>query len=352
MAEGKSITPVTILTGYLGAGKTTLLNRILNAEHGLKVAVLVNDFGAVNIDSRLIVGLEGEKISLSNGCICCTIRGDLVNAIDSLLKSGDNPEYIIIEASGVSDPSQIVLTINRSNLRSKVQIDSIVAVVDAEQFREIKGKPQRLLVDQIRVADLIILNKIDLVDALTLKKAHEWVNSQINRARILEAIECNVPLEAVLGIGTYNPQTAFGITGHGVHVHDMTEMPDHDHDDHSLVFGTWNWSSDAPLMIAEIRRALDELPQDIFRVKGILYLREIPQKQVVLQMVGKRVSLTEGEAWDDEKPYSQIILIGEHETMDTDALAATFERSLAPAVPQSEFQQMVDGVLKWLRLRA
>jgi G3E family GTPase len=345
-------TPLTILTGYLGAGKTTLLNRILNANHGLRIAVLVNDFGAVNIDSKLITDFKSEKISLSNGCICCTIQDDLVATIDDLLKGGANPQYIIVEASGVSDPSQIVLTMNRSNLRSRIHIDSIVAVVDAEQFRDIKGKAERLLVDQIRVADLIILNKIDLVDALTLKNAYDWVNKQMNKARILEAVECNIPLEAFLGIGTYNPQTAFGITGHGVHVHGMNENPDHDHSDHSLVFGTWNWHSDEPLLIAEIRRALDELPKDIFRVKGILYLREIPDKQVVLQMVGKRVSLTEGDAWGSEKPYSEVVLIGEHENMDTAALTAAFERSLAPHVPQTELKQMVNGVLKWLRLKA
>src|SRR5688572_19146180 len=100
-------TPVTILTGFLGAGKTTLLNHILNGNHGLRVAVLVNDFGAVNIDARLVVGVEGETVSLSNGCICCTIRGDLLNCVDNLLKRPDTPEYILIEASGVSDPAQI-----------------------------------------------------------------------------------------------------------------------------------------------------------------------------------------------------------------------------------------------------
>jgi G3E family GTPase len=350
MAESKKYTPLTILTGYLGAGKTTLLNRILNANHGLKVAVLVNDFGAINIDSKLITNVNTDKISLSNGCICCTISDDLVATVHKLLDT-TNPEYIIIEASGVSDPSQIVLTINRSNLRSRVQIDSIVAVVDAEQFRDIQGKAERLLVDQIRVADLVILNKIDLVNAPTLKKAHDWVNKNINRARILEAVECNVPLDAVLGIGTYNPQTAFGITGHGVHVHDMTEMSSHEHHDHSLVFGTWSWQSFEPLMIEQLRHALDELPKSIFRVKGTLYLRETPDKQVILQMVGKRVSLTEGEAWGKQKPYSEIILIGEHENLNTMALSAAFDLSIAPQEQKTELEGMVNGVLKWLRLK-
>src|SRR5690606_24378416 len=119
--------PLAILTGYLGAGKTTLLNRVLNADHNMRIAILVTDFGSVNIDTRLIVGVEGDKITLSNGCICCTIQGDLIESIARLINDENPPDYLIIESSGVSDPSQVVLKLNRSILRNRVRIDSIIA---------------------------------------------------------------------------------------------------------------------------------------------------------------------------------------------------------------------------------
>src|SRR5688572_15521261 len=113
--ECMTVTPLTIITGFLGAGKTTLLNRILSADHGLKIAVLVNDFGTVNIDAAMIVNVEGETYSLSNGCICCTIREDLVKAVREVLNRADPPEYIVIETSGVSDPLEVALTLRPIN---------------------------------------------------------------------------------------------------------------------------------------------------------------------------------------------------------------------------------------------
>ncbi|NJO00189.1 MAG: GTP-binding protein [Anaerolineales bacterium] len=131
----QQVIPLTIIGGFLGAGKTTLLNHILHSDHGLRVAVLVNDFGAINIDTQLIVGVEGETISLSNGCICCSIRDDLMEATLQLLERPDPPEYIIVETSGVSNPGAVKLTFMfSSELISRVRVDSIVTVIDAEQF--------------------------------------------------------------------------------------------------------------------------------------------------------------------------------------------------------------------------
>lgn len=347
-----SVTPVTILTGYLGAGKTTLLNRILHAEHGLRVAVLVNDFGAVNIDSKLIVGVEEEAISLANGCICCTIRGDLVQAMTDLLNRENPPEYILIEASGVSDPAQVVLTFNRSGLRTRVQIDSIVAMVDAEQILTIDGKPEALVKDQIRVADLVVLNKVDLIREDEQRRLQKWVRDLVPTARILPAVYADVPMDLLLGVGSYNPQRAF-MKPHGVHVHEVDEVLDHDHSDHSLVYSTWTWRSIGdPVSIQAVRRVLDDLPEGIYRGKGFLYTHEMPQHKVVLQIVGKRASLTAGDAWESDIPFSEVVLIGEVGTLDKARLTEMFEATKQAATQADESRGLFSGVMRWLRLQS
>lgn len=173
--------PVTILTGFLGAGKTTLLNRLLQADHGLRMAVLVNDFGPINIDSRLVVNIEGETISLSNGCICCTIRDDLQQAVLQLAERPDPPEMILIETSGVSDPHAVINTFISRRMRQQFQLDSVITVIDAEQlhaqptFADLIGR-------QIAAADIVLLNKCDLVSAPRSKRYARGYN-RLSRAR-------------------------------------------------------------------------------------------------------------------------------------------------------------------------
>ena len=341
--------PLAILTGYLGAGKTTLINRILNADHKMKIAVLVNDFGAINIDTRLIVGVEGETMTLSNGCICRSIQGDLISAIDTLISNENPPDYLIVEASGISDPSQVVLKFNRSSLRARIHIDSIIAIVDAEQFTELGEKQQRLLREQARVSDIIILNKTDLVNKEALQKAHSWLDDVIDKARIIEAVQCDVPLETIIGNATYNPQTAFDSTKPGVHAHDVEVIHQHQHNDHSLVFATWSWETDKTIDLSAMRSALDNLPKSIFRAKGILNAREIPDKQIVLQLVGNRITLTEGDEWDDKPRTTSVVLIGDIGAVDKIVLEQQFEETYADTTPESDSSKLVDGVLQWLR---
>ncbi|MEO1289770.1 MAG: GTP-binding protein, partial [Chloroflexota bacterium] len=255
-------------------------------------------------------------------------------------------------ASGVSDPAQIVLTFNRSFLRNSVRIDSIIAMVDTEQFMNIYKNPERLLREQVRVSDIVILNKLDLVDDKTKARAYDLINDIIDKARILEATYADVPIETIIGMNTYNPQTAFDTGGHGVHAHDVDELYDHDHSDHSLVFATWAWETDKSLNLQKIRAVLDDLPKSIFRAKGVIYASETPDTQVVLQLVGKRVALTQGDPWGDKTPNTSIVLIGDVGSVDKMLLTQQFEETIASDDSANpEMSQLVDGVLKWLRMK-
>ncbi|MGH7179976.1 MAG: CobW family GTP-binding protein, partial [Tepidisphaeraceae bacterium] len=181
--------PVTILTGFLGAGKTTLLNRILNGSHGLRVAVLVNDFGSINIDADLVVGVESDVISLANGCVCCSIRDDLIEAVTNVLARPEKPEYVLLEASGVADPKGIMVTFTDAGFRERIRLDSITCVLDAEQVFE-APEQMELKLWQIACADMLVLNKIDLVKPDQIAKIKAWLDEHFHRYRLIEARSC------------------------------------------------------------------------------------------------------------------------------------------------------------------
>ena len=192
---------MTVLTGFLGAGKTTLLNRILNGDHGMKVGVLVNDFGSINIDADLVVDVESDVISLANGCVCCSIRDDLSEAVTQTLERPERPEYILLEASGVAEPTGIALTFaDDPALIDRVRLDSIICVIDAEQ---VFAAPElmELKLWQVAMADMVILNKTDLVGREQIARIREWLDEHFHRYRLLEASRCDVPLEVLLGVG-------------------------------------------------------------------------------------------------------------------------------------------------------
>jgi G3E family GTPase len=349
--QSPSPIPVTILTGFLGAGKTTLLNNILNSEHGLRVAVLVNDFGAINIDSQLVINVgddaDTSTIELSNGCICCTIRGDLLAALIKLVRREHPPQYVLIEASGVSDPLEIAMVFRNPELASAIAVDSVLTVIDAEQVRDLKRENEVLAVLQVGAADIIALNKVDLVTPPQLEMVKAWVRSIIPNARSIETTYGRVPLPLILGVGVFDAERLHNRMAGEVHVHEAGAQHDHDHShhDHTLIYSTLNWTSDAPLSLKAVERVIKALPVSIYRAKGLLYLADIPDNAGVLQVVGKRATVTTGEAWGTRTPRSQIVVIGAHESFDPDALQRQFDSCIA----KESKGRWGGGVLEWLR---
>jgi G3E family GTPase len=341
-------TPLTVLAGFLGAGKTTLLNRILNGEHTMKIAVLVNDFGAINIDAALIVDVSDEEdtITLSNGCICCTIRDDLLDATLGLIQRDDPPDYIVVEASGVSDTIDVALAFRYMR---QIKINSIISVIDAEQFIDVTHEHRVLAMNQIGMADIILLNKVDLVSDDKLSELQKYIYELMPRSRVLETVHCDVPLELLFDTGNYNIEDALSQPKTDIHVHSADEHHhDHEHTDHATVFDTWNWTSTEPLSFRALKHMTEALPLNIYRAKGLFFLADEPNRRAVLHIVGKRVEL-KLEHWDKDSQLSQFVVIGTHGDVVSDELQSLLDACLAKNAPKSEIEKLADSALSWLR---
>ncbi|MGO9496857.1 MAG: CobW family GTP-binding protein [Solirubrobacteraceae bacterium] len=324
--------PITILTGFLGAGKTTLLNRILTGEHGLRVGVLVNDFGSINIDAELVVGIDNNMMSLTNGCVCCQIRDDLIESVTALLDRPETVEYIVLEASGVADPAGLFVTFNDPNLRDRIRLDSVICVIDADQvFAHPEYPPLvELKLHQVGFADMLILNKVDLAGPEQVEKVRAWLEEHFNRLRIVETNYCEVPYQILLGVGRFDPAQA----GHGPHrgeygcgdpaCHD----DGHEHD-HSNVFSTWSYESNQPLALEALRDTMRKLPGSVYRAKGVIYTTDAPNRRAVLQVVGRRVDISLQEEWGHCAPRTQIVAIGAAGSID----ARLLEETVASCIP-------------------
>jgi G3E family GTPase len=306
--------PVSIIGGFLGAGKTTLLNHVLSENHGVRAGVLVNDFGAINIDAKLVVGVEGETVNLANGCVCCTIRDDLMGACLGLLQRPDPPEHLLIETSGVSDPIPVLETFLQPELEALFSLSSTLVVVDAEHLPGLRGEMAHLARVQIQAADHVVVNKVDLVTSEALAKVKQRVHKIAPGSRIIEVSHGRVPLEMI-----FEPnERPSGPPRDG----DSRSDADHSHE-HPLL--TWHWTSDQPLSLPRLRSIMETLPETIYRAKGIVYLEELPMYRIVLQMVGKRYNLRDSDRWGSARPGSEIVMIGGRDGIDPEELQRAFD---------------------------
>ena len=311
---GEQPVPLTILTGFLGAGKTTLLNHILTGDHGLKVGVLVNDFGSINVDADLVVDVEDGMISLANGCVCCQIRDDLVESVAEMVDRDEPVEYVLLEASGVADPASIYMTFVDSAYRDRIRLDSVTCVVDADQILT-DDDPDlvRLKLQQIGFADLVILNKVDLAGVEGATTVKRWIDSQFTRVRSVPAIECEVPLEILLGVGRFDASQVTHETteGHG--------------QDHGARFSATSYTDVRPLSRRSLERMIKrELPADVYRCKGFVHLADDPANRYVLQVVGRRVNLVLDRPWGSDEPGTRVVSIARTSTPDPDLLSKLF----------------------------
>ncbi|MBE9066721.1 GTP-binding protein [Leptolyngbya cf. ectocarpi LEGE 11479] len=359
MDDSKHGLPVTIITGFLGSGKTTLLNHILTNQEGLKTAVLVNEFGEIGIDNDLLVTTgDDTMVELSNGCICCTINNDLLEAVYKVLERKDKIDYLVVETTGLADPLPVALTFLGTELRDLTRLDSIVTLVDAENYSVDLFNSQAAH-NQIAYGDIILLNKTDLVDEGDLDSLELKVRDIKEGARILRTTQSQVPLPLILSVGLFESDKYFELTGesaHGEHDHDHGHGDhdhdhdhghdehahhdhtncdhdhghcehDHDHDhDHGHLdadgFTSISIARDQPLAIRKFQHFLDnKLPDNVFRAKGILWFDE-SEKRHVFHLSGKRFSL-EDEEWNGRPRKTQLVLIGQN--LDQDALKAEIE---------------------------
>ncbi|KAM3094682.1 CobW family GTP-binding protein [Phormidesmis sp. 146-35] len=343
MDTPKTGLPVTIITGFLGSGKTTLLNHILTNQQGLKTAVLVNEFGEIGIDNELIVQTSDDNnmVELSNGCICCTINNDLVEAVYKVLEREEAIEYLVVETTGLADPLPVALTFLGTELRDMTRLDSIITVVDSENF-SLDLFNSEAAYNQIAYGDIILLNKADLVDEADLDLLETRVREIKEGARILRTTKGQAPLAVLLSVGLFESDKYFDPTAekhehhdhehhdhehhnHDHHDHDHHSKGDHDHEqcshDHDHEhhhhsnhlendgFTSVSFQSDRPFNIRKFQNFLDNLlPGNVFRAKGILWFDESPKRHI-FHLSGKRFSLDDTE-WSSN-PKNQLVLIGQ-----------------------------------------
>jgi len=326
--------PVTVLTGYLGAGKTTLLNRILSEPHGRKYAVIVNEFGEIGIDNDLVVGADEEVFEMNNGCICCTVRGDLVRIIDGLMRRKGKFDAIIVETTGLADPAPVAQTFFvDESVGRKTKLDAVVTVTDAKWLQErLRDAPEAK--NQIAFADVIIINKTDLVSAGEIEEVEGRVRAINPYARVHKTERCALPLPEVLGRNAFDLDRILDIEPEFLetdgHHHDHHHHHDHDHDHthahahhdggntlkhyHDEDMQSVALKSEAPLdpdkFFPWVQTLVQEEGQNILRCKGILSFKSDP-KRFVFQGVHMILDGDHQRDWQpDETRESRIVFIG------------------------------------------
>jgi len=297
-----SDTAVTVVGGYLGAGKTTLVNHVLSAADE-RIVVLVNDFGEVNIDESLIVSRDGDTMTLANGCVCCSLVDGLAGVLDTVRLLEPPPDRLLIEASGVADPASIAAYAYLPGLR----LDAVIVVIDAETVRT-KALDRYVgdtVLGQLRSADLVLMNKVDLVSGVDAGELTQWLAETAPQAAVVRCRHAEVPLDIVFGVTPSPP-----VTARDLHHHDL--------------FESWTYRTERPLVRAALEHLLTDLPEGVHRLKGIVRFDNAPNRRTVVQAVGHRWTITDDGSWDGDR-VSVLVAIGRRAAVGATWLADQLE---------------------------
>ncbi|MBW4529034.1 MAG: GTP-binding protein [Phormidium tanganyikae FI6-MK23] len=297
-------TPVTIITGYLGSGKTTLLNHILHYDHGRKVAVIVNEFGDVGIDSQLVVNADEEILEMNNGCICCTVRGDLIRIVGSLIEKREKFDHLVIETTGLADPAPVIQSFFVDEImRSKTELDAVVTIVDAKHIWEHWDSSEAQ--EQIAFADVILLNKIDLVSVQQIEELENRIRAINAFAKVHRTHNCDLTIDAVLGVKAFDLKNALSIDS------EFLSESAHDHDETVFSISIVEPGIvDSDKLTTWLNQLVQTQGQNLFRMKGILNVDD-EDRRFVLQGIHMLLEGRPGRPWRlDEPRRNELVFIG------------------------------------------
>lgn len=312
--------PVTVLTGYLGAGKTTLLNRILTYEHGKKVAVIVNEFGEVGIDNQLVIDADEEIFEMNNGCICCTVRGDLIRIIGNLMRRRDKFDHLVIETTGLADPAPVIQTFFvDEEIQTQLDLDAVVTVVDAKHIWSHWDSEEAQ--EQIAFANVILLNKTDLVTTEELSKLEQKIRSMNGMVKIYRTKNSEIDMDSVLGVKAFDLDKALEIEP------ELLGEDAHEHDESVFSFAI---AEPGQVDLTKLNKWLTELLKtqgvNIFRMKGILNIAE-EDNRFVFQGVHMIFEGRPDRPWKPEETRkNELVFIGRN--LDSEQLRADFQACL------------------------
>lgn len=285
--------PILLVTGFLGAGKTTVVNHLLAHAEGRRIAAIVNDFGAINIDAELIAGASDGVVSLANGCICCSLEGDLLRTLSTLLRRDPKPEYIVIETSGIADPADIVRNLMDPVILREAPLETVICVMDAATPPA--ALDDALMRSQLRVADIVALSKLDLAEEGAGERMRQAIRALRVPAVVVDAMHGEIPSALLFPASDRAPTPR----------EPGPKRPAEDR------FETLSWTSDKPLSLPRLQQAIGRLAPKLARAKGLFETVEQPGRLMVFQFAGGRATLAPGDAPAPGVPRARIVFIAE-----------------------------------------